>query len=71
MPAIELQIEFALGFAKKIQSQGVKSAVVGMQATKEFNDHKDAVMEQCLTFSGSCNSWYCPLSSSLYVAACF
>ncbi|RFU27187.1 hypothetical protein B7463_g9146, partial [Scytalidium lignicola] len=57
MPAIEAQLEFALGFAKKIQTQGVKSVVVSQEATTEFNDHKDAVME-LLTFSGNCNSWY-------------
>ncbi|EFW15400.1 cyclohexanone 1,2-monooxygenase [Coccidioides posadasii str. Silveira] len=57
MPAIENQLEFALSFAKKIQREGVKSVVVSQQATTEFNDHKDAVME-LLTFSGNCNSWY-------------
>ncbi|KAJ5463430.1 hypothetical protein N7475_008374 [Penicillium sp. IBT 31633x] len=57
MPAIETQIDFALSFAKKIQSQGVKSVVVGAQATADFIEHKDAVMKN-LTFSGSCNSWY-------------
>lgn len=57
MPAIEKQLDFALGFARKIQSQGVKSVVVSQEATKEFNEHKDAVMQH-LTFSGSCNSWY-------------
>ncbi|KIW96289.1 uncharacterized protein Z519_03358 [Cladophialophora bantiana CBS 173.52] len=57
MPSIEAQIEFALSFVKKIQCQGVKSVVVSREATTEFNDHKDAVME-LLTFSGNCNSWY-------------
>ncbi|KAJ5818015.1 Flavin-binding monooxygenase-like family protein [Penicillium riverlandense] len=57
MPAIESQLEFALTFAKKIQRESVKSVVVSQQATTEFNDHKDAVME-LLTFSGNCNSWY-------------
>ncbi|PGG97445.1 hypothetical protein AJ79_09206 [Helicocarpus griseus UAMH5409] len=57
MPAIENQLEFALSFAKKIQTEGVKSVVVSQQACTEFNDHKDAVME-LLTFSGNCNSWY-------------
>ncbi|KAJ5781044.1 hypothetical protein N7457_006204 [Penicillium paradoxum] len=57
MPAIETQLEFALSFAKKIQSQGVKSVVVSAQATADFIEHKDAVMKN-LTFSGSCNSWY-------------
>ncbi|KAF9886732.1 hypothetical protein FE257_011109 [Aspergillus nanangensis] len=57
MPAIETQLEFALGFTKKIQSQGVKSVVVTQQANTEFNDHKDAVMN-LLTFSGNCSSWY-------------
>ncbi|GAD92007.1 flavin-binding monooxygenase-like family protein [Paecilomyces variotii No. 5] len=57
MPAIELQLDFALGFAKRIQCQGVKSAVVSTRACQEFNEHKDAVME-FLTFSGNCNSWY-------------
>jgi hypothetical protein len=57
MPAIELQLEFALSFAKKIQCQGVKSVVVSRKITEEFNVYKDAVMEY-LTFSGNCNSWY-------------
>lgn len=57
MPAIEAQLEFALGFAKKIQSQSVKAVVVSQEACTEFNDHKDAVMDM-LTFSGNCNSWY-------------
>lgn len=56
MPAIESQLEFALTFAKKIQTEGITSVVVSQQATNEFNDHKDAVME-LLTFSGNCNSW--------------
>lgn len=56
MPAIEMQLEFALSFAKRIQCEDVKSAVVSEQATREFNEHKDAVMQH-LTFSGSCNSW--------------
>ncbi|KAK1751476.1 flavin-binding monooxygenase [Echria macrotheca] len=57
MPSIEAQVEFALNFVDKIQCQGVKSVVVSTQATTEFNDYKDAVMEK-LTFSGDCNSWY-------------
>lgn len=57
MPAIETQLDFALNFAKKIQCQGVKSVVVTAQATAEFIEHKDAVMNT-LTFSGACNSWY-------------
>jgi hypothetical protein len=56
MPAIENQLQFALTFARKIQSEGVKAVVVSQQATTEFNEHKDAVMK-LLTFSGSCNSW--------------
>ncbi|KAL4769731.1 hypothetical protein BDW60DRAFT_224760 [Aspergillus nidulans var. acristatus] len=57
MPAIENQLQFALTFARKIQSEGVKAVVVSQQATTEFNEHKDAVMK-LLTFSGNCNSWY-------------
>lgn len=57
MPSIEAQLEFALSFVDQIQTQGVKSVVVSRQATTEFNDYKDAVME-LLTFSGNCNSWY-------------
>ncbi|KAK3323137.1 flavin-binding monooxygenase [Cercophora scortea] len=57
MPSIEAQVEFALSFLDKIQRQGVKSVVVSTQATTEFNDHKDAIME-LLAFSGNCNSWY-------------
>ncbi|KAK0646766.1 flavin-binding monooxygenase [Cercophora newfieldiana] len=57
MPSIEAQVDFALSFMDKIQHQGVKSVVVSNQATTEFNDYKDAVMET-LTFSGDCNSWY-------------
>jgi hypothetical protein len=66
MPAIEAQLEFALSFVKKIQCQGVKSAVVTSAATTEFNDHKDAVME-LLTFSGNCNSWYEDHLSQVFV----
>ena len=61
MPSIEAQLEFALCFMEKIQRQGVKSVVVSQEANKDFNDHKDAVME-LLTFSGNCNSWYVLLS---------
>ena len=57
MPSIEAQVDFALCFTDKIQREGVKSVVVSQAANKEFNDHKDAVME-LLTFSGNCNSWY-------------
>lgn len=57
MPSIEAQIEFALFFLDKIQRQGVKSVVVSREASAQFNDYKDAVME-LLTFSGHCNSWY-------------
>ena len=56
MPSIEAQLDFALSFVDKIQTQGVKSVVVSGQANTEFNDYKDAVME-LLTFSGTCNSW--------------
>lgn len=57
MPALEAQIDYALSFAKKIQSEGVKSVMVSEEATAEFNKYKDAVMET-LTFSANCNSWY-------------
>jgi len=56
MPSIEAQVDFALNFVNKIQCEGVKSVVVNNQATTEFNDYKDAVMDT-LTFSGDCNSW--------------
>jgi hypothetical protein len=57
MPSIEAQLDFALFFLDKVQRQGVKSVVVNQEATTEFNDYKDSVMD-LLTFSGNCNSWY-------------
>ncbi|KAK3367748.1 flavin-binding monooxygenase [Podospora didyma] len=57
MPSIEAQLEFALCFIDTIQRQGVQSVTVSTQATAEFNDHKDAIMDT-LTFSGNCSSWY-------------
>ncbi|KIX92006.1 uncharacterized protein Z520_12277 [Fonsecaea multimorphosa CBS 102226] len=57
IPALELQIDYALAFIKKIQTQNLRYAVVSQAATDEFNEHKDALMEE-MTWSANCTSWY-------------
>lgn len=56
IPALELQIDYALAFVRKLQTQNIRYAVVSQQPTEEFNEHKDVFMED-MTWSGNCTSW--------------
>ncbi|KAF5010117.1 hypothetical protein FDECE_3703 [Fusarium decemcellulare] len=55
--AMEHQLDYALSFVRKLQTQDVRSFVVNEDAAREFNDWKNDIM-QGLTFSGACTSWY-------------
>ncbi|OAA54251.1 Flavin monooxygenase-like protein [Niveomyces insectorum RCEF 264] len=55
--ALEHQIDYALKFVRKLQTERVASFAVTEAAAAEFREWKDAMM-QGLAFSGSCTSWY-------------
>lgn len=54
---LEKQLDFALAFAHKIQTEDVTSAVVREDAAAEFEEWKNEMMKG-LTWSGNCTSWY-------------
>lgn len=55
--AIERQLDYALNFVQKIQSQDLRSVVVTKDAAKEFDEWKNEFMKN-MSWSGSCTSWY-------------
>ncbi|EEU36632.1 uncharacterized protein NECHADRAFT_86543 [Fusarium vanettenii 77-13-4] len=57
IPAIERQVDFALAFIRKIQTQDLRYVIVTDKATSEFNQWKDEFMKD-MTWTGECTSWY-------------
>ncbi|KAH8816619.1 hypothetical protein F5884DRAFT_873328 [Xylogone sp. PMI_703] len=57
IPCLEQSLRYAFEAAAKIQSQGVKSLDPKPEAVAEFQEHKDAVMEE-LVWTSNCRSWY-------------
>ncbi|KAF5010123.1 hypothetical protein FDECE_3709 [Fusarium decemcellulare] len=57
IPAIEHQLDFALIFIRKIQTQDINYVVVTDKATNEFNEWKDEFMKG-MTWTANCTSWY-------------
>ncbi len=54
--AIEKELDFALAFVRKIQTQDLRYAVVSDEAAKEFDDWKNAQMS-IMSWTGDCTSW--------------
>ncbi|RFU82007.1 fad nadp-binding domain-containing [Trichoderma arundinaceum] len=54
---LEETLKYAFKAVDKIQSQGVKSLSPTRAAVDDFQEHKDAMMEQ-LVWTSSCRSWY-------------
>ncbi|KAL7943775.1 hypothetical protein V8C42DRAFT_100833 [Trichoderma barbatum] len=55
--SLEQTVRYALRAVEKIQTQGVKSLSPTQAAVDDFQEHKDALMEQ-LVWTSSCRSWY-------------
>ncbi|KIW13026.1 hypothetical protein PV08_08213 [Exophiala spinifera] len=55
--AMEKEIDFALAFVRKIQTEDITSATVTDEAAAEFDEWKNDFM-QGMAWSGSCTSWY-------------
>lgn len=53
---IEQSIRYAFRVVEKIQTQGVKSLSPTQKAVDDFQQHKDAIMEE-LVWSSTCRSW--------------
>ncbi|KAI8653186.1 hypothetical protein NCS55_01303000 [Fusarium keratoplasticum] len=51
------EVDFALAFILKIQTQDLSYVVVKDKATSEFNEWKDEFMKG-MTWTGECTSWY-------------
>lgn len=57
IPGFEKQIEFALSFIKKVQTQSIKSVQVKQRPTDDFNAYKNEFMLRT-SWAGGCTSWY-------------
>ncbi|OIW22564.1 FAD/NAD(P)-binding domain-containing protein [Coniochaeta ligniaria NRRL 30616] len=55
--AMERQLDYALAFVRKIQTEDVTSAVVSDEAAAEFDEWKNEIMKG-MTWSAPCTSWY-------------
>lgn len=56
IPCLEQNIRYAFSAAKKIQYEGIKSLAPKQEAVDDFQQYKDALMEN-LVWTGSCTSW--------------
>lgn len=54
--AMEKELDFALAFVRKIQTEDVTSATVTDEAAAEFDEWKNDFMKG-MSWSGSCTSW--------------
>lgn len=63
---LEQTLRYAFDVVEKIQTQGVKCLSPTPEAVAEFQEHKDAMMEE-LVWTSSCRSWYVenPLAKNL------
>ncbi|KAF2846858.1 FAD/NAD(P)-binding domain-containing protein [Plenodomus tracheiphilus IPT5] len=57
IPCLEANVRYAFAVAKKIQREGIKSLAPKQEAVDDFQQYKDAIMEN-LVWSGNCVSWY-------------
>lgn len=53
---MEKEIDFALAFVRKIQTEDITSATVTDEAAAEFDEWKNDFM-QGMSWTGSCTSW--------------
>lgn len=57
IPSLEKQIEYCIKWLHKIQTEDIRYVMPTQEATDEFNEMKDAMMEH-LSFTSHCTSWY-------------
>lgn len=53
---LETEIDYAYACVKKMQSENVATMEVLEDATRDFLEHRDAVMSE-MVWSGGCRSW--------------
>ncbi|KAG9605986.1 flavin-binding monooxygenase, partial [Aureobasidium melanogenum] len=55
--AIEAEVEYIIKFLSKFQKEDIRSFDVRQESVDDFNDYKDAYMENTI-WSEECKSWY-------------
>ena len=58
LPSHEVQIEYILQIARKIQEDGIKSMEIKDQLTRQFNLYADAWHSKHSIWAENCKSWY-------------
>lgn len=56
IPCLENNIRYAFTVARKLQYDEIKCMFPKAQAVNEYQEYKDALMED-LVWTGSCSSW--------------